>query len=306
MASILRTPDARFAGLSDCSYQPKYMFIDDDVHGSLRVHYVDEGEVGRPVIVLLHGQATWSYSYRHMIPLLVNAGLRVIAPDFIGFGRSDKLSRSEDYSFQQHVDWLAAILTQLDVSNATGFFFDWGGYFGLPLAARQPDLFSRLVLVNTTLPRANGLLNALWIAWWRRHILKDPVFPVAAMVDRMTDTHLEPTTLQGLDAPFPDESFKAGPRAFPLLIPATGLNPATATNREAWQQLAQWTKPTLTLVSERLARRGFNPAEFHRHIPGTNNQPHATIANAGFFIIEDYPQLLAEHVLGFIQSSSVP
>jgi len=235
-----------------------------------------------------------------MIPLFVAAGYRVIVPDFIGFGRSDKLAADSDYSFQKHIDWLDLFLTSLNVKNATGFFFDWGGYFGLPVAVRRADIFSRLVLVNTTLPRAAGIVNAVWVAGWRRYILKGPVFPISAMVDKMTDTTMSNAELAALDAPYPDETYKAGPRSFPQLIPATALNPATKPNRAVWRQLAAWTKPTLTLVSERLAKRGFNPKEFHRQIPGCHGQAHQVIADAGFFIVEDCPQRLAEETLRFI------
>ena len=304
MTNILRTPEERFANLQDFDFAPHYIAIDDGEFGRLQMHYLDEGDAQAPVIVCLHGQATWSYSYRKMIPLFTAAGFRVIAPDFIGFGRSDKLADAGDYSFGKHVEWLAMFLQKLELTDATGFFFDWGGYFGLPVAAQYPDIFSRLVLVNTTLPRANGLLNALWVAWWRKHILKGPVFPVADMVSDMTDTDVTDAEKQGLDAPFPDESYKTGPRSFPMLIPATFLNPATKANRAAWKQLAQWHKPTLTLVSERLAKRGFNPGEFHNHIPGTRGQPHRTIANGGFFVIEDHPEQLAQETIHFIQSTA--
>jgi haloalkane dehalogenase len=300
---ILRTPDARFAGLADLPFAPHYVAIRDADLGELRVHYLDEGPRDGEVILLVHGQATWSYSFRRMIPLLTASGYRVIAPDLVGFGRSDKPARWEDHTYQKHVDWLAATLAAIGVEDSTGFLFDWGGYFGLRVAVEHPEHFARLVLVTTTLPRGEGLLNAAWVAWWRRTILKPEVFPISGMVAGMTDTDLDAATLRGLDAPYPDETYKAGPRRMPMMIPATFLNPAAKPNRAAWEALREWRKPTLTLVSERLARRGFNPAAFHRQIPGCAGQAHATYPDTGFFLIEDAPEQLARKTLEFIAAN---
>lgn len=300
---ILRTPDERFSGLVDFNYEPRYLTIRDTELGELRVHYLDEGPTDGEVIVLLHGQATWSYSYRDMIPLLTQAGYRVIAPDLIGFGRSDKPADWQQHTFQKHVEWLEATLQGLNISNATGFFFDWGGYFGLRVVVDKPDIFSRIVLVTTLVPRGEGLFNAGWVAWWRRHVLGPEVFPISAMVNDMTDNDLAQDTLVGLDAPYPDEVYKAGPRRFPMMIPATFLHPASTPNREAWDALAYWDKPTLTLVSERLAQRGFNPEELHKQIPGARGQAHTTYPDTGFFLIEDAPQALAEKTIEFIQAN---
>lgn len=300
---VLRTPDTRFAELTDLPFAPHYVSIRDAELGELRVHYLDEGPADGEVILLLHGQATWSYSFRKMIPILVAAGYRVIAPDLIGFGRSDKPARWEDHSYQKQVDWLAATLATLEIENSTGFLFDWGGYFGLRVAVEHPEHFARLILVTTTLPRGEGLLNAAWVAWWRRTILKPDVFPISGMVADMTDTELDAATLRGLDAPYPEESYKAGPRRMPMMIPATFLNPAAKPNRAAWDALREWRKPTLTLVSERLAKRGFNPAAFHRQIPGCAGQAHATYPDTGFFLIEDAPVELAQKTLEFIAAN---
>jgi len=298
---ILRTPDERFADLSDFSFEAHYIEIADPNLGTLRVHYLDEGPRDAEVIVLLHGQATWSYSFRKMIPLFTAAGYRVIAPDLIGFGRSDKPADWEAHTFQKQVDWLEATLLALDVNNATGFLFDWGGYFGLRVAVAHPDIFSRLVLCTTTMPRANGLFSALWVAGWRRYIYEPEEFPISAMVSEMTDIEIDDATLAGLDAPYPDESYKAGPRRMPLMIPATFLHPATEPNRATWDALANWNKPTLTLVSERLATRGFNPKEFHEQIPGTAEQAHELYPETGFFLIEEIPVELAQKTIEFIE-----
>jgi haloalkane dehalogenase len=301
--TILRTPDERFSELADFPYTPHYTEISDADLGSLRVHYLDEGPRDGPVVVLLHGQATWSYSFRKMIPILNAAGYRTIAPDFIGFGRSDKPDNWESHTFQKHVDWLTATLMNLNINAATGFMFDWGGYFGLRIAAEHPNLFSRLVLCTTGMPRAKGIIGALWVAGWRRHVLKPPVFPISSMVQNMTSNELDADAIKGLDAPYPDESYKAGPRRYPMMIPATVLNPATAPNLKAWEQLKDWTKPTLTLISESMAKRGFPPKDLHDQIPGTAGQPHETYPDTGFFLIEDEPEKLAHKTIEFIKGS---
>ena len=300
---ILRTPDEQFAALTDFPFEPHYTEITDPDLGTLRIHYLDEGPRDGHVVLLLHGQATWSYSYRKMIPLFVAAGYRVIVPDLVGFGRSDKPADWEAHTFQKHVDWLSATLDALDIHDATAFMFDWGAYFGLRVAATEPDRFARLVLCTATMPRANSRVGSLWVAWWRRYVLTPPVFPISAMVAEMTGTELDEQTKRGLDAPYPDEGYKAGPRRFPLMIPATPLHPAASPNREAWKQLSGWDKPTLTLISESLARRGFNPKEFHDHMPGTAGQPHTIYPEMGFFIIEDVPEQLAAKTIEFIKGS---
>ncbi len=300
---VLRTPDARFEALTDFPFAPHYVEIEDPDLGTLRVHYLDEGPTNGHVVVLLHGQATWSYSYRKMIPLLTANGYRVIVPDLIGFGRSDKPADWRAHTFQKSVDWLEATLLALNIEDATGFLFDWGGYFGLPVVVEHPDMFARLALVTTTVPKGDSVMGAAWVAGWRRYILKPAVFPISGMVSDMTEKDLDAETLKGLDAPYPDETYKGGPRRMPLMIPATFLHPAAAPNKIVWQELAHWDKPTITLISESMARAGFPPKEFHDQIPGTRGQPHATYPDTGFFIIEEIPEALAEKMIEFIEGS---
>jgi haloalkane dehalogenase len=301
---VLRTPDARFDALTDFPFAPHYIEIEDPELGTLRVHYLDEGPADGELIVMLHGQATWSYSFRDMIPILTAAGFRVIAPDMVGFGRSDKPADWRAHTFQKDVDWLEATLLALNISNATGFLFDWGGYFGLPVVVKHPEMFSRLVLNTTTVPMGNSVIGAAWVAGWRRYILKPEVFPISGMVSDMTERELDADTLKGLDAPYPDEAYKGGPRRMPMMIPATLLHPAAAPNQEVWIQLADWDKPTLTQVSEQIGNAGFNPKEFHDQIPGTAGQPHTMYPNAGFFLIEENPEELARAVIEFIEGST--
>ena len=300
---VLRTPDARFDALTDFPFEPHYVEIEDPELGALRVHYLDEGPKDGHVILLLHGQATWSYSYRDMIPPLTAAGFRVIAPDLIGFGRSDKPADWKAHTFQRNVDWLAATLEALNINGATGFLFDWGGYFGLPVAVAEPDRFARLVLNTTTVPRGNSVTGLIWVNWWRRYILKPEIFPISGMVSDMTTRELDADTIIGLDAPYPDESYKGGPRRMPMMIPGTFLHPANAPNNKVWEQLRNWNKPTMTLISRQLATRGFNPKEFHAQIPGTQGQPHEIYENTGFFLIEENPEELAAKTIEFIEAS---
>lgn len=302
-AAVLRTPEQCFAALPDFAFEPHYLHIEDDAFGSLRMHYLDLGDPAAPVIFALHGQASWCYSFRHLIPAWLAAGYRVIAPDMPGFGRSDKPAQDTDYHFYRHVQWLQQFVQALGLRDAHAFLFDWGGYFGLPLAIREPKVFASLTLLNTTLPRGKGLINALWVAWWRRHLAKKEQFPQADMVQQMTDSELSDSVWQAYEAPYPDERYKAGPRRLPYLIPATGRNPASAPNRQVWAQLANWQQPTLTVVSERLSRRGFSPAAFHRQIPGCAGQPHLLVANAGFFLLEDGAEVIVERHLQFLQQN---
>jgi len=302
--SIMRTPEDRFNDLPGFSFKPNYVEIRDPVHGALRMHYVDEGNHDAPIVLLLHGQGTWSYLYRNMIPILVEAGYRVIAPDYVGFGRSDKLPNPEDYTYQNHVDWLASFVAAMEFRDVTGFFFDWGGMFGLRVAVENPDAFARLVLLNTTLPRGNKLLSNIWVLGWRRYCAKQPEFPMGTMVKNMTANDVPSEVVSGFDAPYPDESYKAGPKKLPLLIPASPWHEASAPNTKAWTDLERWHKPVLTLFSEQLAKRGIKPDEFKTRIPGAADQGHDLIPNAGFFIVEDQPEILAEKLIKFIRSAS--
>jgi haloalkane dehalogenase len=301
---VLRTPDSRFEVLSDFPFEPNYIEINDADLGPLRIHYLDEGPRDGHVITMLHGQATWSYSFRKMIPILTAAGYRVIAPDLVGFGRSDKPSDWESHTFERHVNWLRATLDQLDVRGSTGFLFDWGGYFALRVMAEDPDIFSGVVLCTTTMPKGHVGPGTIWVQGWRRYILKPEEFPISGMVAGMVGNEIDTTTIAGLDAPYPSELYKAGPRRFPMMIPATFMHPAAAPNRSAWDRLAGYEKPAMTLVAESLSKRGFPPSEFHDHMPGTAGQPHAVYPDTGFFLIEDVPEELAQKTIEFIKKNA--
>ena len=298
---VLRTPDTAFDALTDFPFEPHYVDINDPGLGTLRIHYLDEGPRDGHVITMLHGQATWSYSFRKMIPILTAAGYRVIAPDLVGFGRSDKPSDWEYHTYQRHVDWLAATLEALEIHDSTGFLFDWGGYFALRVMAEDPDVFSRVVLCTTTMPRGDIGVGTIWVQGWRRYILKPEIFPISGMVADMIGGELDDEAIKGLDAPYPSELYKGGPRRFPMMIPATPLHPTSAPNEEAWEKLKAWDKPAMTLVAKSLAERGFRPEEFHNQLPGTVDQPHEIYPETGFFLIEDIPETLAAKTIEFIE-----
>lgn len=295
---VLRTPDERFRNLPDYNFTPHYVDIPDARFGRLRMHYVDEGRADAPVILLLHGQGSWAYLYRNMIPLLVASGFRVIAPDYIGFGRSDKLPSTDDYSFQQHIDWLTAFLDMKQLREVTAYLFDWGGYFALRIAASRPEFFGRLVLSNTMLPAGKGS-GREWFIKWREQQFAMPKFPQGEMVNDGVVHKLRPAIIAAFDAPYPDESYKTGPRRFPMILPIMPDDPAAIANGEAWKVLAGWRKPVLTLFSASFAGTAMGPEGMLNHLPGARGQPHALLEHANFYITEDQPDELARRIADF-------
>ena len=232
----LRTPDERFASLPDFPFAPHYVDIADGEGGDLRVHYLDEGPSGAPPVLLMHGEPSWSFLYRTMIPILVDAGLRAVAPDLVGFGRSDKPSRRTDYTYQRHVDWMADWLDAVDLQDATLVGQDWGGLIGLRLVAEHPERFARVVAANTFLPTGDRHPGDAFLAW-QRFSQETPEFTVGKIVNGGCTTDLAPEVVAAYDAPFPDESYKEGARQFPLLVPSSPDDPAAGPNRAAWKVL---------------------------------------------------------------------
>jgi haloalkane dehalogenase len=294
----LRTPEGRFVALPEFDFAPHYVQVPDDRFGSLRMHYLDEGPADAPAVLLLHGQGCWSYLYRKMIPLLVASRLRVIAPDYIGFGRSDKLPSTDDYSFQRHVDWVTAFLDTLALRGVTAFMFDWGGFFGLRIAAERPEFFGRLVLSNTMLPSGQASGNS-WFIRWREQQFALPRFPQGEMVNSGVVHKLRPEIIAAYDAPYPDETFKTGPRRFPMILPILADDPAALANAEAWKILAAWQKPVLTLYSATFAGSAMGPERLQAHLPGARGQDHGLLPNANFYIVEDQGEELARRVASF-------
>ena len=246
----LRTPDDRFADLPGYPFEPHYVEIPDGDGGTLRVHHLDEGDRDAPVVLLLHGEPSWSYLYRHMIPVLTAAGLRAVAPDLVGFGRSDKPTARSDYTYARHVDWLSAhVFDRLDLRDITLVCQDWGGLLGLRLVAAQPDRFAAVVAANTFLPTGEGNPGEAFLSW-QRFSQEVPEFPTGAIINGGCTTDLAPEVIAAYDAPFPDETYKEGARQFPLLVPTSTDDPESAANIDAWKVLAAFERPFVCAFSD--------------------------------------------------------
>lgn len=295
---ILRTPDERFADLPDYPFPPHYVEVPSGDGARLRMHYVDEGPRSADPVLCLHGEPSWSFLYRKMIPILAAAGHRVVAPDLVGFGRSDKPAERSDYTYQRHVDWLRAFVETLDLRRITLFCQDWGGLLGLRLVAEHGDRFARVVAANTFLPTGDQPPSDGFMAW-RGFSQKVPVFPTGGILQGATTRELTPAEVAAYDAPFPDESYKAGARQFPLLVPIAADDPAVPANRAAWTQLERFEKPFLTLFSDKDPVTSGLEATMQRRIPGARGRPHAT-TSGGHFLQEDCGPELARRVVAFI------
>jgi haloalkane dehalogenase len=275
-----------------------------ELRDGIRVHYVDEGPPGAPVVLLLHGEPSWSYLYRKMIPVLTAAGLRAVAPDLVGFGRSDKPAARDDYTYQRHVDWMRELVVEhLDLSGATLVGQDWGGLIGLRLVAEHPDRFDRVVAANTFLPTGDRDPGPAFAAW-QRFSQETPEFPVGQIVRAGCVTDLPDAVVAAYDAPFPDEAHKAGARQFPVLVPTRPDDPAAAPNRRAWEVLARREKPFVCAFSDSDPIPRGADAVFQKLVPGTAGQPHVTIAGAGHFLQEDKGEELAGVVVAFVEATS--
>ena len=291
---VLRTPDKRFADLPEYDFAPNYIDI-----GGLRMHYVDEGPRDAAPVLLLHGEPSWSYLYRKMIPPLAAAGHRVVAPDLIGFGRSDKPGNISDYSYQQHVDWMRQFIEDLDLRNVTLFGQDWGSLIGLRIAAENPDRFERMAIGNGGLPTGDHPVSDAFMDW-REFATTSPKFDIGRIIQRATILDLSDDVVAAYDAPFPDDTFKAGARAFPALVPITPDDPASEANRRAWAALTEWKKPFLTTFSDKDPILGGGEKIFKKLVPGAVGQPHVIIEDGGHFLQEDKGEELAEVLIGFI------
>jgi haloalkane dehalogenase len=298
----LRTPDDRFTDLPGYPYEPRYVEIDDGDGGELRVHFVDEGPTDAPPVLLLHGEPSWSYLYRKMIPVLTGAGHRAIAPDLPGFGRSDKPADRADYTYQRHVDWMHAFLTATALTDITLVCQDWGGLIGLRLAAEAPERFARIVAANTFLPTGDQNPGDAFLAW-QKYSQEVDDFKIGNIVNGGCVTDLAPEIVAAYDAPFPDDSYKEGARQFPTLVPTTSDDPASAANRAAWEVLSAWDKPFLTAFSDSDPITGGADAFFQSMVPGAKGQPHTTIVGGGHFLQEDKGEELARVVADFITAT---
>jgi len=313
---VLRTPDERFAGLAGYPFEPCYHDVETPGLPPLRMHYVDAGPADGPVVVLLHGQPTWSYLYRDVITALANTGLRVIAPDNIGFGRSDKLTEGTDYTFARHIDWIQSLIAGLDLREITLVVQDWGGPIGLSVLAREPDRFSRVVATNTILHTGDPALAGK-LAWAHhgveggRMLLQEALLDYVSFYQRTPDLTpsifldavagpLSAAVLAGYDAPFPDRTYKAGLRQLTALVPLTRNDPGAKIGVATMAALGQWKKPFLTAYSDAdPATRGWD-AVFQEYVPGARGQQHTTIPEAGHFIQEQQGTRLAAIIAEFV------
>jgi haloalkane dehalogenase len=300
----LRTPDERFAGLPGFDFNPHYTEVGDPDGGALRVHYLREGAVDAPIVLLMHGEPSWSYLYRKMVPVLMAAGLQVVAPDLVGFGRSDKPAERRDYTFARHVEWMRELLfDRLGLRDITLVGQDWGGLIGLRLVGEHPDRFARVVAANTFLPTGDASPGDAFFAWQRFSQEVDD-FPVGSIVQGGCVKPVADEVRAAYDAPFPDESYKAGARQFPMLVPSRPDDPAHDANVAAWVSLAAFDRPFLCAFSDGDPITKGADRNLKDRIPGTRGQPHTTIVGGGHFLQEDCGEDLARVVVDFVASTS--
>jgi len=292
---VLRTPGKRFANIPDYPYSPHYTEIN-----GLRIHHISSGEQTSEPVLLLHGEPSWSYLYHKMIPILTAGGMRAVAPDLVGFGKSDKPADTTDYSYQRHVDWTWSWLQAQELEGITLVCQDWGSLIGLRLVAEHSELFKRVVVANGGLPTGDNEMPREFTVW-QRYSQRSADLPIGRVIQQGTVTELSEETLQVYEAPYPDASYKAGARIFPSLVPTTPDDPAAPANRAAWEALSRFEKPFLTAFSDGdpITARGDLP--FRRYVPGTKGQPHTTIKGAGHFLQEDQGEVFANVILDFVR-----
>ena len=298
----LRTPEARFGHLPDFDAEPHYAEVDDDDGGRLRMAWVEAGPADGPVALLLHGEPSWSFLYRHVLGTLAEAGIRAVAPDLVGFGRSDKPTAVADHTYARHVEWVRALAFDvLDLREVTLVGQDWGGLIGLRLVAEHPDRFARVVAANTGLPTGDASMPEVW--WhFRDAVERAETLDVGRLVQAGCAAPMSEEVRAAYDAPFPDEPSKAGPRAMPGLVPTATDDPATSANRTAWQALGSWTKPFLVAFSDGDPITGGMAPVLQRHVPGAADLDHPVVAGAGHFLQEDAGPELGRLVAQLVNS----
>jgi len=295
---VLRTPDSRFHDLPDFPFTPHYREIRDPDGTMLRICTIDEGPPDAASVLLIHGEPSWSFLYRRIIAKLVGAGHRVVAPDLIGFGRSDKPSELADYTFERHVRWMSDWLLAMQLKNITFFGQDWGGVIGLRLVAAYPQRFARVMVANTGLPTGEGFSEGF--RRWLEFSQTAPSLSISDILGMGCQRTLSAAEKAAYDAPFPDESYKAGARRFPALVPVTPQHGSVAENKAAWKVLESFTRPFLTAFSDEDPITRGGERIFQDRVPGAKGQPHVTIGNAGHFLQEDKPDEIADLLHRFI------
>jgi haloalkane dehalogenase len=294
---IYRTPERRFKNLNDYPFSPHYVNIE-----GIRIHYVDEGPKEAEPILLMHGEPSWSYLYRKMIPVLVKEGYHVLAPDLVGFGKSDKPSKQSDYTYASHLKWIQSWLDKLDLYNITMFCQDWGSLIGLRIAVANKDRFKRIILANGGMnaPRPGSRPPPKAFLNWRKFSQKSPILPIGFIMQKGTYTRLSRVVLKAYKAPFPGPKYKAGAKIFPSLVPVYPDEPEAINNVKAWEEYSKWDIPFLTAFSDKdpITRPGAKIAQ--KLALGAKNLEHPTVKNAGHFLQEEKPEELVKIILKFV------
>ncbi len=297
MKKTIRTSESRFDNLPDYNFSSNYL----DVEEGLRLHYLDEGRKSDPIVLLLHGEPSWSFLYRKMIPILSKNNFRVIVPDLIGFGKSDKLVDRQEYTYQRHIDWLTTFIQSLDLTRILLFCQDWGGLIGLRLVTDMNDRFSMIVASNTTLPTGHTPMPDSFLKW-REYSQHSPGFDIGKVINMGTVEPLSEDVMVAYNAPFPSEEYKAGARIFPKLVPVDSSDVESSNNLAAWEKLKKWEKPFLTIFGDKDDIMRGAEKTFQKLVPGAKGQDHK-IVHAGHFIQEEQGELLAELVTEFYRSN---
>lgn len=298
--NVLRTPDDRFDDLPGWSHEPHYAEVDE----GLRMAYVDVGPADADPVLLMHGEPTWSFLYRHVVDVLVSAGHRCVVPDLIGFGRSDKPADPADYSYARHVAWTCRLVfDELDLQRITYFGQDWGGLVGLRVLAADPDRYARVCVGNTGLPTGDRPLSEAFLAW-QQYSKTSPKFEIGQIISRGCARPLAPDVVAAYDAPFPDDTYKAGARIFPSLVPTGVDDPAHTDNVAAWKVLESFDRPFLTAFSDGDAVTAGGERIFQHKVPGATGQPHLTVKDAAHFLQEDAGPEVGRILADFIAQTS--
>ncbi|MEO1261765.1 MAG: haloalkane dehalogenase [Bacteroidota bacterium] len=292
---ILYTPDERFQNLPGYHFAPNYV----EVETGLRMHFVDEGPKDGEVVLLLHGQPSWSYLYRKMIPSFVAKGYRTIAPDLVGFGKSGKPTQQSDYTYASHVKWMESFLAKLDLQGIHVFIQDWGGLIGLRCIANDPGRFKTITAANTGMPTGDQQMPEAF-SQWVKFVKTIPLLPCGSILQNATVSKLSKEEMAAYDAPFPDVAYQAGAKIFPSLVPAKPDNPASEDNRQAWKKLMQLDLPVLTLFSDQDPITKGGEKVFQKLMPGAKHDKHSTIEAGGHFLQEDKGEEIAQKMIEFI------